>query len=183
MGRMKSEAAAPEIWRDIPGYDGMYQVSTEGRVRKIWPKSGKATLVTPYARDRKRSAASKAMRVHISMPDGRRVERTVISLVSDTFFGSMPGRRAVHKNGLHTDNSVRNITLMSFRDLGETFGAQANRRPVIKIDAAGEIIACYTSARAAARDNYVSYQTVIDRCNSKVQKEFALDGYSYRWDD
>ena len=36
--------------------------------------------------------------------------------------------------------------------------------------------------REAARRNYMSYQTVIDRCNGKVKKSVAPDGYDYIWD-
>lgn len=72
---------------------------------------------------------------------------------------------------------------MTTSQIGKAFGAQAKRRPVVKIDESGEIIACYPSARIAAKENYVSHQTVADRCNRRVKKEFALDGFSYRWDD
>ena len=38
------------------------------------------------------------------------------------------------------------------------------------------------SARAAAKANHMSYQTVLDRCHGKVKKPFALDGYTYQFD-
>lgn len=163
MGRRSAEHAAPEIWRDIPGYDGRYQASTEGRIRRIWPVSGKTTVCKAYKRERRKKTNSNAWRVHISLPDGRRVERTVISLVAETFCGSTPGRRAVHRNGMSADNSLANIALMTTSQIGKAFGAQAKRRPVVKIDESGEIIACYPSARIAAKENYVSHQTVADR--------------------
>lgn len=177
---------APERWRDIPGFGGLYQASTEGRIRKVWSKNGKRekTILKMYTRaGKKKQANREALRVHITAPDGRRVERTVIQLVAETFFKVPEGKRAVHRNGLRTDNSVRNIIFLSDRELGERFGAMASRRTVAKINTAGEAVAFYPSARAAAKENFVSYQTVIDRCNRKVKKEFALDGYSYRWDD
>ena len=34
-----------EIWRDIEGYDGMYQVSNQGRVKSI--KFGKERILRP----------------------------------------------------------------------------------------------------------------------------------------
>ena len=183
MGRARKEHAAPEIWRDIPGFDGRYQASTEGNIRRYWPVSGKYTLLKPYTRQRRRQTNSNALRVHISYADGKRVERTVLELVAETFYGRVPGKRPIHKNGMQADNSASNIIFMTDRELGTTFGAQSSRRPVVKIDASGEIIACYSSAREAGRENYISGQAVTDRCNGVVKKEFALDGYSYRWDD
>lgn len=183
MGRRRAEHAAPEIWRDIPGYDGRYQASTEGGIRRYWPVSGKYTLLQPYVRQRRKQTNSNAWRVHISLPDGRRVERTVLELVALTFYGFIPGKRPIHKNGMQADNSVSNIVFMADRELGKTFGPQSSRRPVVKIDESGEIIACYSSAREAGRANYITGQAVTDRCNRRVKKEFALDGFSYRWDD
>ena len=52
-----------------------------------------------------------------------------------------------------------------------------------KIDSNGEIVDVYTSARQAAKSNFMSYQTVIDRCNGKCKSAFAPDGYAYAWED
>lgn len=60
---------------------------------------------------------------------------------------------------------------------------EIERKPVAKIDSSGEIVAFYSSAREAGRENYMSYQTIIDRCNGKVQGAFAPDGYAYSWDE
>lgn len=177
------KAAAHEKWRDIPGFGGRYQASTEGRIRRVWEKSGRTALLEPYIKKRRKHSNSTSLRVRLSRPDGSRVERTVLKLIAETFYGVPEGMQPVHANGQKNDCAARNIRFMSEKELGEQFGANSARRPVVKIDAAGEAVECYRSAREAARHNYVSYQTVIDRCNGKVKKEFALDGYSYRWDD
>ena len=62
-------------------------------------------------------------------------------------------------------------------------GSISRRKTVAKINRSGEIIEVYPSARAAARDNFMSYQTVIDRCNGKVKSTFAPDGFAYVWED
>lgn len=172
-----------EQWRDIPGFFGRYQVSSEGRVRRICPKSGKVALLHPYTRRRATRTNSSALRVHLQLPNGRRVERPVMKLVSDVFLNVPKGKHAVHRNGVRSDNSISNIVLMSAQECGKKYGARSKRRTVVKVNSAGEILECYASAREAARNNFVSYQTVMDRCNGKVKKEFALDGCSYRWDD
>ena len=53
----------------------------------------------------------------------------------------------------------------------------------MKIDGTGEIVEVYSSAREAAKQNFMSYQTVIDRCNGKCKSAFAPDGYAYAWED
>ena len=180
----KHRCELPEQWRDIPGFNGAYQASTAGNIRKIWQKSGKSTILTPYRKTaRAKRANSRQSYVHIKLPEGRRIERSVIKLVAQTFIGIPDGKYPVHKNGICADNSLDNIAILSSEELGEIYGANAARRPVVKINSKGETIECYASARAAARENFISYQAVMNRCNGKIKKEFALDGYSYRWDD
>lgn len=183
-GRKKADRELPEIWRDIRETEGLYQVSSLGRVRKIWPRSGKMTMVAIYRRSGYHKRANQAAyRVHMTLQNGARIERPVIKLVAEAFFSVPDGMIAVHRNGLRADNSVKNILFVTEKELGERYGARGCRRPVARIDRAGVAVAYYTSARAAARANYINYQSVMDRCNGKVKNEFALDGYSYRWDD
>ena len=180
----RSDDFACERWKDIPGFAGRYQASSEGRIRRVWGKSGKTTVLQPYTKHSRRGAAnSKALRVHLTLPDGRRIERTVLKLVAETFLRVPTGKLPVHRNGIHTDNYVGNIVFMTPAESGRKYGSLSTRRPVAKVGPDGETIEVYTSARAAAKDNFVSYQTVMDRCNNKVKNEFALDGCSYRWDD
>ena len=172
-----------EHWRDIPDTGGLYQISTEGRVRRYWPKSRKYTYLTLYTHKSKRKNANKKqVRCRIQLTDGRRVERPVMKLVAEVFIGIPEGMVAVHRNGDRSDNSITNIQFMDARKLGVTFGVNACRRPVVKITPNGEVLDAYKSAREAGRQNYMSYQMVMDRCNGKRKREFA-DGYSFRWDD
>lgn len=56
--------------------------------------------------------------------------------------------------------------------------------PVLKFSAAGELLECYSSARQAAKANYFSYKTIIDRCNGKCKRHvLAPDGNYYAWDN
>lgn len=43
-----------ERWKDIPGYDGKYQASTEGNIRRTL-KSGQFRSMTPYHKKMKGS--------------------------------------------------------------------------------------------------------------------------------
>lgn len=61
-------------------------------------------------------------------------------------------------------------------------GALSSRRPVEKVDMNGAVVEVYSSARAAARANHMSYQTVLDRCNGKVKNPYTLDGHNYRFE-
>ena len=168
-----------ETWRDIPGYMGKYQVDQEGNVRRVFP-SGKTRKMTPYY---KKVSSGKKLIVKLTI-NGNSKEETLLSIMAKTFLGKCPdGYVPYHKNGCKNDNYINNIAYISKKKLGKLVGAKAKRRPVAKIDNNGEIVDVYSSARQAARENYMSYQTVIDRCNGKCKSAFAPDGYAYAWED
>lgn len=108
----------------------------------------------------------------------------VAQVVYLTHVGPIPeGYIVVHKNGLFTDNAANNLELMSRREVGVKYGVRAKKQSVVKISPDGEEVEIYFSAREAARRNYMSYQTVIDRCNGLVKKSAAPDGFDYAWED
>ena len=51
----------------------------------------------------------------------------------------------------------------------------------LKIDAEGRILAEYRNAAEAGRQNYMSYQTVVNRCTGKTRDHFE-DGFSFRYE-
>lgn len=58
-------------------------------------------------------------------------------------------------------------------------------RMVVKQDTkTGEIVAYYRSSRKAAKDNYMSYRSVLNACNRTNKKNpgVAPDGYTYSWE-
>ena len=116
--------------------------------------------------------------------DKKAKEEILVQIMAKTFLGNpLPGHVPYHKNGCQEDNYIQNIAYISRRDLGNLTGRNAKRQPVAKIDASGEIVEVYSSARECARKNYMSYQTIIDRCNGKCKSAYAPDGYAYAWDD
>lgn len=71
-----------EKWKDIPGYDGRYQASTEGNIRRVL-KSGQFRNMTPYHKKNERESAPdcetherrKSERGDSSLPDRKDVFR------------------------------------------------------------------------------------------------------------
>lgn len=168
-----------ESWRNIPGYDGKYQADREGNVRRVY-ESGKIKLMTPYG---KKMTGSQRLVVKLTK-NGKSREEILIQIIAKTFIGEPPnGYIPVHRNGCQMDNYIQNIMYMERREVGKLTGASSRRQPVAKINSAGEITEVYSSAREAARQNYMSYQTIIDRCNGKCKSAFAPDGFAYAWED
>lgn len=170
--------AGTDIWKDIEGYEGKYQVSYEGKIRRLY-LSGKTRLLKPYLKQYRR----KVLFVGLTK-DGIKKEFPVHTIVARAFLGEpKEGQVTYHKNGLIRDNWVSNLAYIDRKKLGQMTGAQSRRKGVVKIDSDGEMVDFYPSARQAGRENFMSYQTIIDRCNRKVKSAFAPDGYVYAWED
>ena len=174
-------------WRDIPGYNGDYQISREGEIRS-WRYKGERRrkmpwLMHPYARYTSSRPNSRRRFVTLYDQDGKGHAIPVLRIMCDTWLGGCPeGKVPYHKNGDLADHNINNIGFTTKQELGKMTGAKASRRPVLRVDRSGEVVAVYPSARAAARANFLSYQSVIDRCNGKVKRPYALDGHTYRYD-
>jgi len=164
-----------ELWKVIDGYDGRYQVNPFGEVRRICKR--KMVRLTAFNRNG-------GWFVKLSQ-NYKGKDHKVSHLVAAAFLPpKQPGQVLWHKNGVLSDNFAGNLQWISRRELGKKTALLAEkRRTVAKITKDGEVVSFYQSARAAAKDNHMSYQTVLDRCNGKVKKPFALDGYNYKFSD
>lgn len=173
-------------WKDIQGYFGKYQVSYSSQVRRIY-KNGKTKILTPYKKAGKgRKIYRDRLFVHLTDSNGKSKAIMIHQIVALQFLGKPKlGEVPYHKNGMVTDNWASNLEYIDRRKLGKLTGASSRRQPVVKINSDGEIVDCYSSARECAKANYMSYQTIMDKCNLKSVKRtiFAPDGYAYAWED
>ena len=181
---MKAEFAKDplNLWYDIPGYDGKYQASRLGEIRRVY-KSGKVKVLSQFT---KCSARTNRKRPYVKITfDGKGKTVSVLSLMVKTFFDAIPdGKVPYHINMVTSDNHLENIGFITRKELGRLSALQADKRKsVVKIDQAGNVIEIYRSVREAGRQNNMSYQTISDRCHNRVKNPFALDGYNYQFED
>jgi integrase/recombinase XerD len=88
-----------EQWRDITGYDGIYQVSDQGQVRNTHTSK----ILQPVR--------IKNGRLYVSLSsDGFQRKCTVHSLVAAAFLGICPPQHeTTHKDGDYTNNAAENL--------------------------------------------------------------------------
>ena len=167
----------PERWRDIPGYEGKYQASTEGRIRRIYADGSKLVL-KQYERN---GTNGKQHTVNLYSLDGKQRPSTVLRLVALTWMPEQARTGAVvHRNGLHSDNSVRNIAILTPKELGTRFGG-VRRKAVCMVDQHGKVLEIYPSVTAASLDVKVARDTIVRHCEKKGTRPLP-NGISFIWD-
>jgi hypothetical protein len=110
-----------EVWKDIPGYEGLYQASDQGNIRTA---EGKITSNKRYATRRWKSRVLKGRgnnpktgkRVAL-WKDGTPKDWLVARLVAITFLGNPPNGFTVnHKDGNRMNNNIENLEWLSLAD-------------------------------------------------------------------
>ena len=108
----------PEEWRDIPGYEGRYQVSNHGQVRSC-------DRLVPHKDGTETFRKGRTLRPHknrggyLMVSLGSRNNQSVHRLVAQTFIGPIPeGMLVCHWNDVPDDNRVENLRIGNYVDNG-----------------------------------------------------------------
>lgn len=193
-------SAQKEEWKDVPGYGGWYQISTEGRVRSYRApgnqlKFGKR-LETPKALNphlKKKNGREDWLAVNLLGEDGKKHTECMTKLMANTWMGGCPaGHLTCTKNGNPADVRLSNLHFLTTREVAmhglakrkKNKKAYCKKLPVLKIDDTLTVVDAFPSARQAALAAKLPRCTIQYYCNSKFKKSaFAPDGYIYSWDD
>ena len=169
-----------EMWRDVPGYNGKYQASYAGSVRKVLG-DGKFKSIKVF---KMKSCKRGWFYVNLYSEKGKVKRLKHHQVMAWTFLGKPKnGEIIYHKNGIPDDNFPTNLAYITKQALGKIVGAKATRRVVCEIDKDGEITNIYSSARDAAKATFMSRYVIEDRCNRKTKSIFAPNGYAYAWEE
>ena len=160
-----------ELWKDIPGYSGMYQVSNLGRVRSFhkW-NDGKSCRIL------RQSKSAKGYMFVDLLGDTRRVHR----LVATCFLPNPNGHTQVnHINENKADNRSDNLEWCSAKynmNYGHRKENQVKKlsKPVICV----ETRTTYASAAQAARETNLRQGNITLCCQHKNR---SAGGYHWEY--
>lgn len=110
-----------EVWKDIPGYEGIYEASTYGNIRTV---EGKITHNKRYSIRRWKSRILKGKGCNgktgkrVSLwKDGKSTDWLVARLIAITFLGDPPeGYTVNHIDGNRFNNNIDNLEWLSLAD-------------------------------------------------------------------
>lgn len=160
-----------EIWRDIQGYEGLYQVSNEGRVRSL-----------RFNRERifGNGVNSRGYVTCVLRKNGEKIEYTMHRLVAQAFIPNPNNYNAVHHiNHNRSDNRVENLEWMNRGEHQAMHNRERETKRVNQIDPmTKEIISTYLSISDAARQTGFDPSVIGKCCRGVSYKTYK----GYEWE-
>lgn len=152
-----------ERWLTVDGSDGKYRISNYGRVKIIYKSVERFAM--PF---RKNDEGNLQVKIRFK---GKYQDHVVGHLVAHHFIRPRKqNERLFRKNGIRTDDFVGNLEYVSLQELGKRTGKLAKSKVVVKLCVHSlEWLDEYRSAREAGRQNYMSYQTVLESCHGRTK--------------
>ena len=166
-----------EEWRDVIGYEGLYKISSFGRVISLWNK--------PYI-----SLMSPALRIHgylrISLyKDNIYINHSIHRLVALAFIPNLYNKPQVnHIDEVKTNNYIWNLNWMTAEEnlnhgTRNERASISNSIPINKIDLkTGEIIESYSGVKEASKLNNI-HRTNISGVLTGNLKSAGHFGWKY----
>lgn len=183
-----------EIWKDIEGYEGLYQVSNTGKVksleRTVWVNRGYyRTVQERIVKLSKISSGYLQVQLH---KEGERKHYLVHRLVATAFIENTKGYTEVnHRDENKQNNCVENLEWCS-RSYNSNYGTKNKRisekntnnpkrsKPVIGINKISGLILEFPSAREASRQTGINNRNIIKCCKGDCK---SVGGYVWYYAD
>ena len=164
------------IWKDVRNYEGLYQVSNTGLVKRI-----------PSVKCKKERILSQGTQktgynyVNLSK-NGETHTKRVHRLVAEAFIPNIDNLPEVnHKNEIKNDNRIDNLEWCT-REYNLNYGVRCKKFSVAR----GKAVQCvetkhiYPSARNASKHTGI-YQSSISRCCNKEHGFKTAGGYHWEY--
>lgn len=171
-----------ETWKDIRGYEGLYQVSNLGRIRSLGRVCNAKNNSTSKKRERiltQEITVFGYCRVRLFDLEGKSKHYATHRIVAQEFIGNIDGYEINHKNEIKTDNRVENLEIVTSKQ-NCNYGTRNKRlsekntankalwcKGVIQKDKDGNVIAEYESRLEAERKTGISNSNISKTCNGK----------------
>lgn len=169
-----------ETWRDIPGYEGLYQVSSLGRVRSLKYRQKDMTRILKQFKDGRAYFKVKLC------TKGKEKTVSVHRLVAIAFIPNPLKKREVnHINGNTEDNSICNLEWVTpSENMKHAVKIGHVTSPIIKsvvqLTLDGRYIKTWESARKVSLELGLDSSTITKCCKRKLK---SCGGYHWKYSD
>lgn len=163
-----------EQWRNIVGYDGLYQVSNQGSVRNL--KSGRLVSISKTA-DGYSKVALRA--------NGKAKTFLVHRLVASAFIGDLQGMQVNHMDENRSNNVVQNLEICTASQ-NSRHGSRLQRiaekrsRAVVQLSKDGTLLNRFYGSREAERKTGIVHQNIWYCCMGTYK---SAGGYLWMFEE
>lgn len=178
-----------EVWKDIKGYEGLYQVSSIGRVRSldrtVVYSDGReyfyeSKILIPYKNN------SHYLMVNLCK-NGKSKSYLIHRLVAEAFIPNTENKKEIdHINTNKSDNRVDNLRWVTRKEnCNNPISIENNRnaqqsKPILQLDLNGHFINKWKSVREVEREIGYIHNNISRCCNGKYKTAY---GYIWKYYD
>jgi hypothetical protein len=163
-----------EEWKDIAGYEGLYQVSNLGKIKRLFKNGKEHALIGKKDKDGyivvslSKNQKKKYCRLH--------------RVVADAFLSNPDGKPQInHKDRNKQNNTVANLEwVTASENTVHCFatGRDVFKRPVLQYDKNMVLVACWNSIKEASRKTGVDISNLCACCRGRLK---SSGGYVWRY--
>lgn len=176
-----------EEWKDIEGYEGLYEISNLGRVRSL-------DRIVVYSNGRKYFYKGEILKLKVDKygyniisfcKNGKHKTYTIHRLVASAFIPNTENKSCIdHINTIKTDNRVENLRWVTNKEnmnnpltLNKYFGkSNHNSRSVFQFNKNMELIKKWDTIKDASKNLNINQSCISMCCSGKRNKSGG-----YKW--
>ena len=179
-----------EIWRDIEGYEGLYQISNLGNVKSLnYNKTGKEKIL--------KNGKDRGGYLQVNLwKNGNGKNYLIHRLVAEAFLPNSDNKPEIdHINTNKTDNRICNLRWCTHKENSNNsltidkmsknahfknkFGIEhPNSKPIIQFTLDGKLVRKWDSAMDAHRELGINRNCICQCCKGKYK---TANGYIWRY--
>lgn len=168
-----------EIWKDIEGYEGLYQISNLGEVKAL-PRNINNQFKNKEYNLKKIINKDGYYVINLKNSNHKNKIHRINRLVAMAFIPNPENKLQVnHIDGNKKNNKVENLEWCTAKENKQH--AQKNglirKKTILKLDLNGNVLQKYETVREASELNNLDYTTIIKCCNGKCK---TCGGYKWR---
>ena len=181
-----------EVWKDVAGYEGLYQVSNLGRIKSMerYCKDRSSVRLIPETFKKASLSGTEKNGQHYLQvalfKDGKRRLYRIHRIVAEMFIPNPENKEVVnHKNGNKHDNRVDNLEWCTNAEnnahaistgLHKTIINGKNSVAICQCDKERNVIAEYPSMMEAERQTGIAHQNI----SAAIRKGISAGGFVWK---